>query len=76
MLRATNTGISALINSRGQVVARTPQFEQAVLRGDIVPMQGATPFVLWGTWPVWLLSVLGILGLGLLRWLIFDLAGC
>jgi apolipoprotein N-acyltransferase len=67
MLRATNTGISALIDPRGQVVARTPQFEQAVLRGEIVPMQGATPFVLWGAWPVWLLSVLGVLGLGLRR---------
>ncbi len=67
MLRATNTGISALINPHGQVVARTPQFEQAVLRGEIVPMQGATPFVIWGAWPVWLLSVLGVLGLGLRR---------
>jgi apolipoprotein N-acyltransferase len=67
MLRATNTGISALIDPRGQIVARTPQFEQAVLRGKIVPMQGATPFVLWGAWPVWLLSVFGVLALMLWR---------
>lgn len=67
MLRATNTGISALINPQGQVVARTPQFEQTVLRGEITPMQGATPFVLWGAWPVWLLSVLGVLVLVLWR---------
>lgn len=67
MLRATNTGISAFINPQGQIIARTPQFEQAVLRGQITPMQGSTPFVQWGAWPVWLLTVLGILVLGLWR---------
>lgn len=63
MVRATNTGISALIDPQGQVTARTPQFAQAVLRGEIIPMQGSTPFVRWGAWPVWLLSVLGLLAL-------------
>ena len=69
MVRATNTGISALINPHGEVVARTPQFEQAVLRGDITPMQGATPFVIFGAWPIWLLSVLGICALGVVRYI-------
>ncbi|MEW6446162.1 MAG: apolipoprotein N-acyltransferase [Pseudomonadota bacterium] len=63
MARATNTGISALIDPHGRVTARTPQFEQAVLRGEITPMQGATPFVRWGTWPAWLLAVLGMTAL-------------
>ena len=67
MARATNTGISALIDPRGRVVARTPQFEQAVLRGEITPMQGATPFVRWGEWPLWLLASLGLVGLALRR---------
>ena len=65
MIRATNTGISALIDPRGEVVARTPQFEQAVLQGDITPMQGATPFVRFGLWPMWLLAIAGVL---LLAW--------
>lgn len=65
MARATNTGISALIDPHGRVVARTPQFEQAVLRGEITPMQGATPFVRWGEWPLWLLAGLGLAGLAL-----------
>ncbi|HES76766.1 MAG TPA: apolipoprotein N-acyltransferase [bacterium] len=69
MVRATNTGTSALINPRGEVVARSPQFEQAVLRGEITPMRGATPFVLWGAWPLWLLSVLGICALGVARYI-------
>ncbi|MEW5838461.1 MAG: apolipoprotein N-acyltransferase [Pseudomonadota bacterium] len=63
MVRATNTGISALIDPQGRITARTPQFEQAVLQGEITPMQGATPFVRFGAWPVWLFSVLGVLAL-------------
>ncbi|MGC8855146.1 MAG: apolipoprotein N-acyltransferase, partial [Halothiobacillaceae bacterium] len=63
MARATNTGISALIDPHGRVVARTPQFEQAVLRGEITPMQGTTPFVRWGEWPLWLLAGLGLIAM-------------
>ena len=69
MVRATNTGISALIDPQGVVVTHTPQFEQAVLRGQIVPMRGATPFVQWGAWPVWLLVVFGVIALGALRYI-------
>lgn len=69
MVRATNTGISALISPHGEVVARTPQFEQAILHGTVVPMQGATPFVIWGAWPVWLLSLLGLGSLGVVAYI-------
>ena len=48
LLRATNTGISAIIDERGGLRATSPQFEQAVLSDEIVPMRGATPFVWWG----------------------------
>ena len=45
MLRATNTGISALIDHRGRELARAPQFAIHVLTGTVQPMQGVTPFV-------------------------------
>ena len=45
LLRATNTGISALIGPRGELLAATAAFEEAVLSGEIQPMGGATPFV-------------------------------
>jgi apolipoprotein N-acyltransferase len=48
LLRATNTGISAIIGSRGEVVSRSRLFEQAVLTAQIVPLAGATPFVRFG----------------------------
>lgn len=52
MLRATNNGISAIIDHRGRVNATSPQFEVAVLDGEIQPRQGATPYVMLGNWPV------------------------
>ena len=57
MLRATNTGISAIINQRGEVEQQSEQFEIAVVRGSVIPMQGATPYVRLGNIPIVLLSV-------------------
>ncbi len=52
MLRATNNGISAVIDHKGNVLATSPQFEVAVLDGKVQPQSGATPYVLAGNWPV------------------------
>jgi apolipoprotein N-acyltransferase len=48
LLRATNTGVSAIIGPRGEIVSRSRLFEQAVLTADVVPLAGATPFVRFG----------------------------
>jgi apolipoprotein N-acyltransferase len=58
MLRAANTGISALISPDGRIEQRTPQFEQAVLRGTVEPRAGVTPYQRWGNAPLWIGSVL------------------
>lgn len=52
MLRATNNGISAIIDHHGNIKSTSPQFEVAVLDGEIQPRQGVTPYVAWGNWPV------------------------
>ena len=64
MLRATNNGISAVIDHKGKVLAKSPQFEVAVLDGKVQPQAGATPYVLAGNWPVLfgLFLALGISG--------------
>jgi apolipoprotein N-acyltransferase len=67
MLRATNTGISALIDHSGRVIARSPQFEEAVVTGTVTPRQGATPYVRLGNAPVVILAVLCLLAVGLGR---------
>jgi apolipoprotein N-acyltransferase len=48
LLRATNTGISALIGHRGELLQASELFEQRVLSGDIQPRTGATPYVRFG----------------------------
>jgi apolipoprotein N-acyltransferase len=58
MIRATNNGVSALIDPKGVIAVTVPQFQQAVLRGTVVPMQGLTPYLRWQSWPLTLLCVL------------------
>jgi len=62
MLRATNNGISVMIDHRGQILASSPQFEVAVLDGEVQPRSGATPYVWVGNWPV-LLGLVSVLSL-------------
>jgi apolipoprotein N-acyltransferase len=50
--RATNTGITAFIDARGQVTARAAPFTVAALRGQVVPQRGRTPFARYGEAPV------------------------
>lgn len=57
-LRATNTGVSAIIRPDGAVAARSPQFRTHVLEGRILPLTGATPYALAGNTPVVLASLL------------------
>src|SRR5205085_11172669 len=51
IVRATNTGISALIAANGSVQVRTRIWEPAVLRATLaVPAMTWTPYVRWGHW--------------------------
>jgi len=56
VLRSTNTGISAIIDADGQIVAQSPQFEMATVTHTIQPRSGATLYVTLGNWPVILLA--------------------
>ncbi len=53
LLRSTNNGVTAIVDERGKVMARLPQFVPGVLQGDFVVMQGHTPFSNFGFTP-WL----------------------
>lgn len=66
-IRATNNGISAVIDPDGRLLARAPQFEFATLTETVRPMQGATPYVRTGNWPVISLAFALLLVLSLPR---------
>jgi len=51
MLRATNTGATAVIDERGRVLARLPPFSEGVLQANVQPFSGATPYVRFGNAP-------------------------
>ena len=57
MLRATNTGMTAIIDPRGGVVAKLPQFAEGILEGEVQGHSGATPYVKLGNTPVVLVCV-------------------
>ena len=48
MMRSTNTGITSFIGPHGEVIKQLPQFKVGVLKSEVQPMAGATPFVRWG----------------------------
>jgi apolipoprotein N-acyltransferase len=61
MLRATNTGVTAIIDERGRIVNRVPQFVVAVLEGEAQGRTGSTPYVMWGNWAFLALVATGLL---------------
>jgi apolipoprotein N-acyltransferase len=59
MLRATNTGATAVIDSKGRVVEQLPPFTRGVLAATVQGASGWTPYILLGnTLPVGLALVM------------------
>lgn len=56
MLRATNTGATAVIDHQGRVLAALPSHTQGVLRAQVQGRNGVTPYAIWagqfGLWPL------------------------
>ncbi len=67
LLRATNSGISAIIDPAGRVRAQAPQFLPFVLTDTVTLFSGLTPYARFGNWPVMLMAVCVILVGGLKR---------
>ncbi len=59
-VRATTNGISVIIDPHGVITHRSAQFEPAVVTGEVQPMQGSTPYIIWGNRLAVLLMVAGL----------------
>jgi apolipoprotein N-acyltransferase len=58
-IRATNTGITAVIGPNGQVLAQLEQFTRSELNLQVQAYSGKTPYVRWGDLPI--LAFCGVL---------------
>jgi apolipoprotein N-acyltransferase len=61
LLRSTNTGITAVIDPYGRVVASLPRFEPGLLQATVHGRSGVTPYARWGNFPIVALALLALL---------------
>lgn len=67
LVRATNTGISAIIDPAGRITRRTGQWTAEILKGHVPMMTGRTFFSLTGNWFGWSATLLALSLLYLFR---------
>lgn len=64
LVRSTNSGVSAIIDPAGRMVANTGVFTEETLTGEVRMMTSSTVYQHLGDWPGWL----GMLACGYLGW--------
>lgn len=58
LLRGTGTGVSAIVDYKGNIVTRGEQFSREIISGDAWVMEGATLYSNTGSWPILVLCLL------------------
>ncbi len=67
LLRATNTGMTAIVDEKGRVQAQAPVFQEAIVQGRVQGRGGATPYIRWGNRGFLLLSLAALISAWVLR---------
>ena len=67
LVRGTNNGISAIVDSQGLIQQGSNQFSQEILSGTIYPVRGQTPFMRMGSTPFISLLVFVLMGIYFLQ---------
>lgn len=60
MVRATNTGLTSVINPQGELVETIPVFTRGVLVSQVPLMEGKTFYVRFGDWFAWLATSISV----------------
>jgi len=72
ILRATNTGLTGLVDAKGEVAASLPNFTRGALVLEFEGRSGLTPYAhwtsQWGLAPLWWLCIAIVLVLGVVSW--------
>lgn len=61
LLRSTNTGISAIIDNKGKVISRSPQFKPHALADTVKLFEGNTLYSQFGNTPILLFAYLTLI---------------
>ena len=64
VLRATNTGATAMIGPHGNVLAHAPHFSETTLNVMAQGYSGSTPYVKFGNWLFLAICFIGLLFIG------------
>jgi apolipoprotein N-acyltransferase len=67
LLRVTNTGVTVLINAKGEMEDPLPIFTPAVLTAKVDLLEGETVYVRFGDWFAWSATFI-VIGIVLFRW--------
>ena len=72
ILRATNTGLTGLVDAKGEVAASLPNFTRGALVLEFEGRSGLTPYAYWtsqrGLAPLWWLCIAIVLFFGVVSW--------
>lgn len=60
VIRATNNGVTAITNHKGDIIRQIPQFQTAVLNTQVSSTEGTTPYRQIGHWPMFLLVLFAL----------------
>ncbi len=60
MVRAANTGISAVIDPLGHILARLPLGQEGVLQSALPAALGRTPYAVMGDWTLFLILIISL----------------
>jgi apolipoprotein N-acyltransferase len=58
LLRVTNTGVTSLVNAKGELVESLPMFVPEVLKVEVDILDGETYYVRYGDWFAWSMTII------------------